>query len=144
MSDLKQAQAMLRMAHRDLKALGGMHDDAVFADEIFGFHVQQAVEKSLKAWMCAIGMTYPFTHHLNRLLMLLKEAGMNVDAFWWADEFTIYAHQARYEEGHLSADAPLDRDQILAAVASLVQKINTQIKNIQTHALPKPPPSGSN
>ena len=55
--------------------------------------------------------------------MLLQEAGMNVDAIWWADEFTIYAHQARYEEGHLSADAPLDRREILAAVANLVQKI---------------------
>ena len=38
-------------------------------------HVQQAFEKSLKAWLCAIGMTYPFTHHINRLLMLLKVAG---------------------------------------------------------------------
>lgn len=127
MSDIKQSQAMLRMAHRDLTALGGMHDATVFADEIFGFHVQQAVEKCLKAWMCAIGLTYPFTHHINRLLMLLQEAGMNVDAIWWADEFTIYAHQARYEEGHLSADAPLDRREILAAVANLVQKIETII-----------------
>lgn len=48
--------------------------------------------------MCAIGLTYPFTHHINRLLMLLQEAGMNVDA-------------------------PLDRGAILATVVSLVQKL---------------------
>lgn len=81
--------------------------------------------------MCAIGLTYPFTHHINRLLMLLQEAGMNVDAIWWADEFTIYAHQARYEEGHLSADAPLDRDAILVAVVSLVERIDAEMESIQ-------------
>jgi len=131
MSDIKQALAMQRMAHRDLNALNGMRDSVVFADEIFGFHVQQAIEKSLKAWMCAIGLTYPLTHHINRLLMLLKEAGMDVDVFWWADEFTIYAHQARYEEGHLSADAPLDREGVMATVATLVSTIDAKIKTIQ-------------
>ena len=49
MTDIKQADAMMRMAHRDMVALHGMRDAAVFADEIFGFHVQQAIEKSLKA-----------------------------------------------------------------------------------------------
>ena len=81
MSDIKQAQAMLRMAHRDLSALKGMQNAEVFADEIFGFHVQQAVEKSLKAWLCAIGITYPFTHQISRLLVLLRDAGSEVDAF---------------------------------------------------------------
>jgi len=81
MSDIKQAHAMLAMAHRDLKALGGMHDSEVFADEIFGFHVQQAVEKSLKAWMCAIGIAYPFSHQINRLLVLLRDSGVDVEAY---------------------------------------------------------------
>ena len=128
MSDIKQAAAMLRMAHRDLKALTGMQDADVFADEIFGFHVQQAVEKSLKAWMCAIGLTYPFTHHINRLLVVLKDAGASVEAFWWLDEFTIYAHQARYEEGHLAADAPLERDSLIQSVAELLRLIGDDIQ----------------
>jgi HEPN domain-containing protein len=54
MPDIKQAAAMLRIAQRDLAALQGMADAAVFADEIFGFHAQQAIEKCLKAWMCAL------------------------------------------------------------------------------------------
>ena len=66
---------MLRTAYRDLKALGGMLDAEVFADEIFGFHVQQMVEKCLKAWMCVLGITYPFTHQINRLLVLLRNTG---------------------------------------------------------------------
>lgn len=40
MADLEQARAMLRMAHKDFNALTGMLDHALFADEIFGFHVQ--------------------------------------------------------------------------------------------------------
>jgi HEPN domain-containing protein len=128
MSDIKQASAMLAMARRDLKALGGMHDASVFEDEIFGFHVQQAVEKCLKAWMCAMGVTYPLTHQISRLLVLLRNAGADVDAYWWFDEFTIFAHQARYEEGHLAADAPLDRQKLIDAINSLVARISHQIE----------------
>lgn len=127
MTDIKQADAMKRMASRDMAALHGMLDVTVFADEIFGFHAQQAIEKSLKAWMCALGLTYPFTHHINRLLVLLRDAGANVDAFWWADEFTVYAHQARYEEGHLEADAPLDRASILLRVNELHARIAGEV-----------------
>lgn len=127
MSDIKQADAMIRMARRDMTALHGMLDAAVFADEIFGFHVQQAIEKSLKAWMCALGLTYPFTHHINRLLVLLRGAGIDVEAFWWTDQFTPYAHQARYEEGHLAEDAPLERAQILREVDNLLLQIEKAI-----------------
>lgn len=48
-------------AQRDLRALAGMLDSQTFADEIFGFHVQQAAEKVLKAWIAALGEVYPFT-----------------------------------------------------------------------------------
>jgi HEPN domain-containing protein len=54
MSNLDQAKVLLQAAHRDLKALGGMFDVEIFADEIFGFHIQQATEKLLKAWLTII------------------------------------------------------------------------------------------
>ncbi len=66
-------------------------------------------------------------HQINRLLVLLRNAGAEVDAFWWMDEFTIYAHQARYEEGHLAADAPLERERLLGAVGILVGKVGDEI-----------------
>ena len=40
MTDLRQARALLGAAERDVAALRGMGDAAVFADEIFGFHAQ--------------------------------------------------------------------------------------------------------
>ena len=118
--DSRQAQAFMLVARRDMTALTGMLDKAVFAEEIFGFHAQQAIEKSLKAWLCAQGQTYPFTHDLNRLLVILQASGADVAALWWADEFTIYAQQARYEDGYLDSDAPLDRPSILKQVEGLL------------------------
>lgn len=51
MSDLDHARMMLNMAGKDLKALQNMLDMNAFANEIFGVHAQQAVEKALKAWL---------------------------------------------------------------------------------------------
>lgn len=44
-----ESQRLLAAARRDFRALQGMSDPEVFVDEIFGFHAQQAVEKTLKA-----------------------------------------------------------------------------------------------
>lgn len=118
---------MMRMAKREHTALRGMLDAAVFADQIFGFHVQQAVEKSLKGWMCALGVTYPFTHHIDRLLVLLNESGADVGSLWWTDEFTVYARQARYEEDHLGAEAALDRSNILEQIDAALKQIEQAI-----------------
>ena len=74
--------------------------------------------------MCALGLTYPFTHHINRLLVLLQDAGAEVEAFWWTDEFTLYAQQARYEEGFSEADEALNRRDVLLKSGLL----RTQIK----------------
>jgi hypothetical protein len=49
MGDLEYAASLLRMAHKDFNALVGMQVNPLFVDEIFGFHVLQAVEKALKA-----------------------------------------------------------------------------------------------
>lgn len=49
MSDVKCATMLIETSKRDLEALKGMSDAAVFADEIFGFHVQQVAEKLFKA-----------------------------------------------------------------------------------------------
>ena len=59
MNDIEQAKRFLDMAKRDAQAVGGMLDEDVFAFEVFGFHVQQAVEKALKAWLCSLGISIP-------------------------------------------------------------------------------------
>ena len=49
MRDIEHAGSLVHLAQRDLNALIGMPESPLFADEIFGFHAQQAIEKALKA-----------------------------------------------------------------------------------------------
>jgi HEPN domain-containing protein len=53
---------MLDMAAADVQAIRNMSDPGRFADSIFGFHCQQAVEKLLKAWLSLLGVAFPRTH----------------------------------------------------------------------------------
>jgi len=123
MSDIEQAKSLLRLAHRDVNALRGMRDSPLFADAIFGFHAQQAIEKALKAWLCSSNLLYPLTHELHRLLTLLTNAGADVEAFWPLSRFTPYAVQARYEEGDMEQDEPLDRAEAIAEVQVLLDRV---------------------
>jgi HEPN domain-containing protein len=97
-----------------------MQNAAQVADEIVGFHAQQATEKALKAWLTAQGLQYPITHQLARLLALLEGAGAQVESFLPLVRFTAFAVQARYEEGMVDADEPLDRVAIVAEVQALL------------------------
>jgi HEPN domain-containing protein len=58
MNHIDQAEKLLLMASKDMKAMELMMSPEAIDDEIFGFHAQQAVEKSLKAWIGAIQL-YP-------------------------------------------------------------------------------------
>ena len=97
MSGVEHAREMVILAQRDLKALQGMLDADTFADEIFGFHAQQAVEKALKAWLTIVGVEYPRTHDLEELLELLEEhAEPILEAFYDLVDLTDFAVQFRY------------------------------------------------
>ena len=127
MADLEQARSLLRMAYKDFNALTGMLDNALFADEIFGFHVQQAVEKALKAWLCANEDAYPLTHELARLLSLLENHGADVEKFWPLVQYTLFAVQARYEEGISELDEPIDRAMEIENVRELLAHVEQRI-----------------
>ena len=58
-----EAQAMLRVARRDLRAARLLAVDE--ADEAsWGFQVQQSIEKTLKAWILSCDRKAPFTHDI--------------------------------------------------------------------------------
>lgn len=97
MSDDKQARELLRAAGRDISALRGMNDPDVFANEIFGFHTQQAAEKLLKAWLALLGEVYPLTHNLELLLSILQDRGAEIEEWKQLVEYTPYAGRIRYE-----------------------------------------------
>ena len=125
MSDHTQARILLQAAQRDLSALNAMLKLEGFADEIFGFHVQQAVEKSLKAWLSALGKTYPYTHDINFLLGKLEDAGCDISIHRHFVIYTSFASEVRYVG--LEEDAePIDRENAVAQA----QKLYAQISKI--------------
>lgn len=127
MADLEHARSMLRMARKDFNALVGMRENPLFADEIFGFHVQQAAEKALKAWLCIRDAIYPMTHELTRLLSLLENQGVEVEKFWPLVQYTMFAVQARYEEGVTELDEPIDRAAEVENVRVLLAHVEQMI-----------------
>lgn len=127
MTALEDARNLLSMARRDFDALRGMIDNPLFADEIFGFHAQQAIEKGLKAWLCADGVPFPFTHDISRLLDLLENNGHDVAAFWPLVQYTVFAVQARYDIAMMADEPPLQRANVIAEIAQLVESVAARL-----------------
>lgn len=126
MSDPKQARVLLEAAERDVSALRGMGDTAIFADEIFGFHVRQAAEKLFKAWIGLLGETYPLTHDLTELLEILTTRSPAAARFDALIDYTPYAVQFRYGAQDAAAEA-LDRGDALARVAALLEEVRRRL-----------------
>jgi HEPN domain-containing protein len=121
------AVRLLAGAGKDLRALEGMiADRKYFSDEVFGFHAQQAVEKTLKAWIAAIGKEYPFTHDLSQLFGILSNNGIAIDE--WLDflELCSFGVQFRYEDMDIE-DEPLDRPALLSKIKLLADRISKEV-----------------
>ena len=123
MSDLKCARMLFDAAERDLLTLQGM--TAGVPEESFGFHVQQAAEKVFKAWLALLGETYPLTHNLEALLDLLADQGVETHPFRELIGYTPYAVEFRYE-GVGARTEPIDRDETLALVEALLERIRSE------------------
>lgn len=122
-----EAQLLLAAARRDWNALQGMFDAEVFADEIFGFHAQQAAEKTLKAWLSLLSIEYPKTHDLTLLLNALQAHGQNVGRFEGLVEFNPYAVQFRYEAFE-ELGSSLDRNTVKNQVSDLLLVVEKLVK----------------
>lgn len=116
------------MALKDVRALEGMSNDYEhFSDEVFGFHAQQAVEKSLKAWIAGMGIEYPLTHDLSLLLRILQQQNISIDE--WVDllELGSFSVQLRYEE-LTTDDEPIDRPAMLNRIQTLVEHVKKTVE----------------
>jgi HEPN domain-containing protein len=90
---------LLRKAAADLTAARALADDPDQADEVVGFHVQQAVEKSVKAVLAWLQIEYPLTHDIDFLVRLLTRRdapvpGALLEARW----VSMWGVVTRYED----------------------------------------------
>ena len=126
MRDLKCAEVLCAAAERDLLTVESMTDSAPV--ESVGFHLQQASEKALKAWLAILGETYPLTHNLATLLGMLSDRHMDIDEYERVTDLTRFAVEFRHE-----AASDADRGQVavtrtivLALVGEVRQLLDTQ------------------
>ena len=126
MSDAKCAQMLLEAAKRDIEALRVMRRNDGLPDEIYGFHVQQAAEKLLKARIALLGESYPLTHSIETLLKLLADRGIDTTPFLDLSAYTPYAVEFRY--AGVGPDAkPIDRTGALETVEALLERVGEQM-----------------
>lgn len=130
MSESEEARELLSMAGKDLKALKHMTDTEAFAEEIFGFHAQQAVEKALKAWISALDQVYDYKHDLMPLLKQLEGLGQDVSELWCFTDLSLFAVQFRYDPLDIDSDQ-LDRQDMINKVQALHGKVAVIIEEIE-------------
>ncbi len=122
------ARLLLAKAQQDEYVLSRFADDAGAADETFGFHAQQAVEKLLKAALTAAGIVYPRTHRLSELLDLATDRGVSIpEEFDVLHRLTPFAVEYRYEFFGEDTEQPLERRAILAEVRRLREWVEQAI-----------------
>jgi HEPN domain-containing protein len=121
-SDREHALQVLAMAKKDHQALTHMLDAESFSEEIFGFHAQQAIEKTLKAWIAGRGLEYPKSHDVSALVMILEDQGEDLSKFSNLEDYTIFAVQYRYE-AYDESEERLDRREVIAVTGSLLTHV---------------------
>ena len=126
MSDHKCARALLEVAEQDICALRALLAADV-GDGVFGFHVQQAAEKSLKAWLALLGVRFPLTHDQGALMELLQET-VDATVFLPLRVYTPFGVQFRHHE--VAADMPLDRQTALRQVEALWRRVGQELERI--------------
>jgi len=119
---LNQAQAFQLMAHKDLRTIQQMAGES-FDIEIFGFHAQQAVEKSMKAWIRELGGIPPITHNIAILIARIEELGQDMSAWQNFVELNTFAVQLRYQEVDDSGPN-IDRQDVICQVELLLSTVD--------------------
>jgi len=111
---------LLLMAKKDLKAAKtlALADDPDI--EIVGFHLQQATEKALKAWLVSLGEPIIKTHDLSYLLNQLESHQKNIDHLWSLAELNPFAVQFRYG---LCDNEPFDWQESYEEVQTLITQV---------------------
>jgi len=113
------ARLLLAKAAQDQLVVEKLLLDGDVADEVIGFHAQQAAEKLLKAILAARGVRVRRTHDLAELLDLCTDAGAALPDWLEAcRELTPFAVQFRYELP-VPGSASLDRSAALSLLRRL-------------------------
>lgn len=105
---IELAQQMLTKARQDLQASAQLMLNEQISNEIIGFHVQQTIEKALKAILIKHGVEYDFTHDLAVLFRQVVKQGFFAPATL-EDIATLTPFAVQFRYGLLTDDEDFDR-----------------------------------
>jgi HEPN domain-containing protein len=93
------------------------------------------IEKSLKAWLAALNVDYPFIHDLSRLLERLLKLSQDIKPYQTLATYSIYAIHTQYGDTPKAAeDTPLDRAQALADARGVYEHVRDLISRMRGDA----------
>lgn len=94
---IEQYKVFILKANQDLSLVHEVMGNNNVAPEIMLFHIQQSVEKLIKALFSYHSVRFPKTHDLDELVELALEHGIGLPPFMERlTELTPYAVEARY------------------------------------------------
>ena len=129
MRDLKLARALLDSAKRNISSLRSTADIPDYPEEVFGFHVQQAAEKSFRAWLALFNELFPLSHDLALLSDRIKTVDAEAARFDELADYSPYAVEFRYTAS--TQDEPLERNTALRLSQELVKHVKTMSEGME-------------
>lgn len=121
-----------RKARSDEIAIEKLADDPDVPDDLIGFHVQQALEKLLKAALTSAGSAPPRIHDLGELVAQLRDAHLtppvSADA---VRAFVPWAVEFRYDD---VLDERLDRAGARATISDVRAWVDRLLHDASTSA----------
>jgi HEPN domain-containing protein len=124
-----QVNILLCKAQQDEKVVRCLMDDSEISDEVIGFHVQQAIEKLLKALLVHLNIDYPKTHVLELLIELLEANGVRMpEEMTGIGSLTSFAVAFRYDD--LPFENSFDRAEGLRSVIVVREWVTNSLSQI--------------
>lgn len=85
------------------------------------------IEKTLKAWVTVLHLSYPKSHDISRLVQILENAGADVSRFPDLDAYSVFAVQYRYE-AYDEGGERLDRDAVVNGTREFMSHVRHVIE----------------
>ena len=122
---LEQYEVFIVKAKQDISLVHEVMDNNNVAPEIILFHIQQCVEKLIKALFSYHAIRFPKTHDLDELVELALENGIKLPSFMdKLTELSPYAVEGRYaiihDDLHDVAEMLAESERFLSHVCAVV------------------------